>query len=113
MNDKIKIEVFGIKNQPAGGGCNCAGNCGPIQTIDEKYEELAEFLKKKYFSNRLDIEFIEINKENLEKFSEINKLLDEGHYLPLTFINGTLKLHGFIQNETIYDQIIKSITQSQ
>ena len=114
MNDKVKIEVFGIKNQPANGGCcSCGGNCGPVQTIGEQYEELVEFLEKKYFSNRLDLEFIEINKENLEKFSEINKLLEEGYYLPLTFINGTLKLHAFISNETIFDQIIKSITQSK
>lgn len=67
MNDKVKIEIFGFKNQPAGGGCSCGGNCGPVQTIGEQYEELVKFLEKKYFSNRLDLEFIEINKENLEK----------------------------------------------
>ncbi len=109
MDDKVKIEIFGIKNQPAGGGCSCGGNCGPVQTIGEQYEELIQFLEGKNLSDKVDIKFIEINRENLKEYIEINKLLDEGHYLPLTFINESLKLHAFISNETIYDQIVKSL----
>ena len=112
MNDKIKIEVFGIKNQPAGGGCcSCGGNCGPVQTIGEQYEELIQFLKEKNLSDKVDIKFIEINKENLKEYAEINKLLEEGYYLPLTLVNGSLKLYTLISNEVIYDEIKKSLAQ--
>ncbi|MCL4377906.1 MAG: hypothetical protein M1409_05910 [Actinobacteria bacterium] len=109
MDDKIKIEIFGIKNQPAGGSCLYSCSFGPVQTIGEQYKELVKFLEKKYFANRLDLKFVEINKENLEKLPEINKLLDEGYYFPLTLINGKLKLNSFISNEVIFDLIIKSL----
>lgn len=109
MEGKIKVEIFGIKNQPAGGSCRCSCSFGPVQTIGEQYEELVEFLGKKYFTNRLDVKFIEINKENLEKLPEIKKILDEGYYFPLTLINGNIKLNAFISNEIIYDEIIKSL----
>ena len=33
MDDKVKIEIFGIKNQPAGGSCSCGGNCGPYKLL--------------------------------------------------------------------------------
>ena len=109
MNDKVKIEIFGIKNQPAGGGCSCSGNCGPVQTIGEQYEELIQFLKEKNLSDKADIKFIEINRENLKEYVEINKLLEEGYYLPLTLVNGSLKLYTLISNEVIYDEIKKSL----
>ncbi len=109
MDDRVKIEIFGIKNLPAGGGCSCGGNCGPVQTIGEQYEELVEFLEKKNLNDKLDIKFIEINKENLKEHVEINKLLEEGCYLPLTFVNGSLKLYSLISNELIYDEIKKSL----
>jgi len=110
MNNKIKIEIFGIKNQPANGGCcNCSGNCGPLQTIGEQYEELIEFLKAKNLIDKVDIKFIEINKENLIEYTEINKLLEEEYYLPLTLVNGSLKLYALISNELIYDEIKKSL----
>ena len=113
MNNKIKVEIYGIKNHPAGGSCSCSCSFGPVQTIGEQYEELVKFLKKKYFANRLDIKFIEVNKENLEKLSEIKKLLDEGYYFPITLINGNIKLNAFISNEKIYDEIIKSLAHSK
>jgi disulfide oxidoreductase YuzD len=110
MNNKVKIEIFGIKNQPANGGCcSCSGNCRPVQTIGEQYEELIQFLKEKNLSDKVDIKFIEINKENLKEYVEINKLLEEEYYLPLTLVSGSLKLYALISNELIYDEIKKSL----
>jgi disulfide oxidoreductase YuzD len=107
MDGKVKIEIFGIKNQPAGGGCSCGGNCGPVQTIGEQYEDLVKFLDKKNLNDKLDIKFIEINRENLKKYIEINKFLENGYYQPLTLVNGTLKLYALISNEMIYNEIKK------
>lgn len=109
MDDKVRIEIFGIKNQPAGGGCSCSGNCGPVQTIGEQYEELIEYLEEKNLSDKLNIKFVEINRENLKEYTEINKLLEAGYYLPLTSINGSFRFDGFILNELIYDEIKKSL----
>ena len=108
MGDKVKIEIFGIKSQPSGGFCRCGGSCSPAQTDGEQYEGLIQFLKEKNLSEKVDISFIEIDGENAKEYGHINKLLEDGYYLPLTFINGALKLYALISNELIYDEIKKS-----
>ena len=80
-----------------------------VQTIGKQYEELVEYLEKKNLNDKLDIKFIEINRENLKDFLEINKFLEDGYYLPLTLVNETLKLYALISNEIIYDEIKKSL----
>lgn len=105
MVSKVKVEIFGIKDQPAGGGCSCSCCSGSVQTVGEKYDLLVKFLKEHNLSDKVEIKFIELNRENLKKYAEINKLFKGGYYLPMTLVNGVIKFSGPFSNEDIHEEI--------
>jgi len=51
--EKFSVEVFGIKDQVADGGCDCGGVCGPQKTIGEIYIEFSEFIKTSDVSDKM------------------------------------------------------------
>lgn len=109
MSEKIKVEIFGIKDQPLSCGCGCGESCGPTKTMGLAYEEFVDFLKNSNIKDNVETQFIDVLMDNLNDHESVIKAMQSGFTLPLTAIDGELKFYGGISNEMIYDEIAKSI----
>lgn len=112
MSYKIKVEVFGIKDQSVGGGCSCGGGCGPTNTMGEMYDELVGFLSNTNLKDCIETQFIDVLRDNLNenKFVEVENMMNKGYRLPLTSVNGKFKFFGGISNEMIFGEIKKIVS---
>ena len=76
MSEKIKVQMFGHKNQlisvPCGWGLSTS--CGPSEdlTTIEMYEELKSFLEDTDVNEKFEMEFIDIDKDDLSKYTKEN-----------------------------------------
>lgn len=106
MTKKIKVEVFGIRNQAAGGGCSCSGGCGPTITMGEMYDTFVDYMSKSSLKENLEIKFIDVFMEDLvDNYKYIIDAMNRGFGLPLTAVNGNLKFYGGLAGEMMFDQI--------
>jgi disulfide oxidoreductase YuzD len=106
MSEKIKVEIYGIKDQSSG-GCSCSGGCGPTKTMGELYKDFLSFLSKTRLKDRIDIRFIDILMDDMDKYQTVLNAMEKGYGLPLTTINDEIKFYGGINNKMIYDGIRK------
>jgi len=109
MGEKVKVEVFGIRDQAAGGGCGCGGDCGPQQTMGEIYEELVIFINKSKLKDQVDLQFIDILDDNMDGHDKVREVLEKGYGIPLTAVAGTLRFHSGISNKMIYEAIQEAL----
>lgn len=109
MSGKIKVEVFGIKDQSAGGGCSCSGGCGPVKTMWEMYDEFADFLSNSNVKDRIETKFIDVLMDDLDGYESVKNAMERGYSMPLTAINGKLKFYGGISNKMVYAEIKKAM----
>ena len=107
MLNKIRVDVFGIKDQPIGGGCSCSGGCGPIKTMGEMYDEFVNFLSNSNLKQPIETKFIDVLMDDLSKYEVIEEAINKGYSIPLTTINGTLKFYGGIPDKVIFSEIEK------
>lgn len=108
MNNKYKIEVFGIRNQATGGGCSCSGGCGPTITMGELYHEVEASLKTSPVKDQIDMKFIDVFHDELDEYKYVIEAMNKGFGLPLTSVNGELKFFGGMSAEMILDLVEKS-----
>lgn len=109
MSEKIKVEVFGIKDQSSNGGCNCSGGCGSNKTMGEQYQEFLYFLSTTKLRDRIDISFVDILMDDMNKYDSILDAMNQGYTLPLTAINDEIKFYGGISHKMIYEGIRKLV----
>jgi len=111
MLGKIIVEVFGIKDQTSGGsssGCSCGGGCcGPTKTMGKMYDEFVSFLSRSNIRQRIDIEFIDVLMDDMDRYDYAMDGMNQGYELPLTAINGEVKFYGGISHKMIYDTLRK------
>ena len=107
MTDKIKVEVFGIKDQPAGAGCSCGGSCGPTKTMKEMYDEFVEYLSKTEINDKVEINFTDILLDSKDEITLVTNAMKLGYKLPLTSLNGKMRFYGGISNELMVREITK------
>lgn len=106
MIKKIKVEVFGIKNQAAGSGCSCSGGCGPTETMGEMYDTFVDFMSKSTLKDNLDIKFIDVFMDDfVDNYQYVIDAMNKGLGLPLTAVNGDLKFYGGLAGEMMFDQL--------
>lgn len=105
MLEKIMIEVFGIKEQQSGGGCNCSGGCGPTKTMGQMYDEFVHFLANSKIRDQIDIHFIDILMDDMDRYPHVLDAMNQEYSLPLTVINGEIKFYGGISNKMIYNAL--------
>lgn len=115
MSSKIVIEVFGIRDQSAGGGgcgggCSCSGGCGPAPTMGEMYQDLVEFMEKSEVKDEVTLQFVDVLADNLDEHVAVKKALDTGIGLPLTAINGEPRFYGGLSTWQVFSEI-KEILQ--
>ncbi|MCH4887526.1 hypothetical protein EZV73_08080 [Acidaminobacter sp. JC074] len=101
--EKIKVEVFGMKDQyPATGGCGC----GPAQSMGEMYSEFMERISSNELYENMEITFVEYSND-LEGFDYVKEAHGRGYSLPLTAINGRVRFHSSIP----FNQVIRLVKQ--
>lgn len=108
MINKIRVEVFGVRDQAAGGGCSCSGDCGPTKTMGDLYREVESHLKNSTVNNQIDMTFIDVFHDELDEYKYVIDAMNKGFGLPLTAVNGELKFFGGMSGEMIVDLIEKS-----
>lgn len=116
---KVLIQIFGIEDEiidrceSCAKGCsNCSGcishNCSNIikgsteKNMWQSYEDTVRFIKNSDISENTVMEFIDIKRDGLENYKNIEKLLFEGYSIPLTVIDGIVRYYGGISKELIY-----------
>jgi hypothetical protein len=112
MSEKIIVEVFGIKDQPIGGSSNCScqgGCCGPTKTMGQIYEEFNILLLRSKIRQHIDIRFIDILREDMDRYDYAMEAMDKGYNLPLTAINGTIKFYGGLSNRKIFNTLRRMV----
>jgi hypothetical protein len=110
MSEKIVVEVFGIKDQSSGGSsdCGCAGGCcGPSKTMGKMYDEFVSFLSRSNLRQRIDIKFVDVLMDDMDRYDYAMEGMSHGYALPLTAINGNVKFYGGISHKMIYDALRK------
>lgn len=112
MKSKIVIEVFGIKNESAGGGdcgpgCCGPGSCGPAPTMGEMFQDFVNFIEKSEVKDKVTLRFIDVMEDNLDEYESVKKVLAQGYGLPLTVINGNARFYGGLSIEMIHEEIKK------
>lgn len=108
MSNKTKIEVFGVRNQAAGGGCSCSGGCGPTVTMGEMYEEFETFMKSSELKDQVEVNFIDVFYDDLDEYKYIIDAMNKGFGLPLTSVNGELRFFGGISGTMVMDLLQQS-----
>ncbi len=106
MLEKIKIQIFGRKDQLVSAPCGCDPDtdCGPNEdsTTIELFEGLKTFLEDTDVNEKFDIEFIDIDKDDLSKYPKESKSINAGYQLPITFISGRVAFSGQVDNMKTY-----------
>lgn len=121
MDKKIKVQIFGIEDEVIGScessskGCSNCKSCGG-HGCDEKgstqgknlwqaYEDTEKFIKYSDVGKDVIMEFIDIKRDSVENYENIEKLLLEGYNIPITIIDGIARYYGGISKELIYKDI--------
>ena len=92
MEEKIKIQMFGIKDEvvavPCGWGPSTS--CGPSEdpTTIEMYNDLYKFLKETDVKDKFEMTFINLEEDDLSNYENAKQVIDKGYQLPITFIAG-------------------------
>ena len=120
---KILIQIFGIEDEIIDecencmkrcSGCRkCCINhdCGSIKKTNNKknmwetYEDMAAFIKSSEIGENAVMEFIDIKRDGLQNYNNVQKLLLEGYKIPLTVIDGIVRYYGGISKKLIYEDV--------
>lgn len=93
------------------GGCTnkinkcCKGNTS--NTVGDAYKELEEFINNSDVRNNTELEFIDIEKINLEedKFLRVKEIIHRGFEPPIIVVDDIVRYYGGIPNTYIYKDI--------
>jgi len=100
-------------NSGEGGCTNKANKCckdnelNISKTIGDAYKELENFINNSDVKNNAELEFVDIEKINLEEdqFLRIKELIDRGFEPPITVVDNIIRYYGGIPNTYIYKDI--------
>ncbi|WP_411680740.1 hypothetical protein [Clostridium thailandense] len=128
---KIKVQIFGVKNELLTGGCGCGNkqsgcsskenscdgcsskneSCGGCKsssgrTLEDAYNELKTFINESDVKDQTIIEFVDLNEIKLEdEFERIRNTIDKGFEPPITVVDDIIRYYGGISNRLIYNDI--------
>ena len=125
MENKIKVSIYGNKLDILGkdggcghstedgcGGCNSkksggCGNCGSKdkKSVGDMFLELENFIFASDVKGRVELQFIELDKNKIGGNEEIEDIIDRGFEAPIVVIDGIVRYYGGISNALVYDDI--------
>ena len=111
MSDKLSIEVFGLWNVAPAGSCECGDDCGPEcgtgSTMGEQFQELLAYIEASDLQGQVDLKFVDILEDDLTNYQYARQRLERGCVMPLTAINGKMRLFGPVVPALVYEQAKK------
>lgn len=106
MEEKIKVQMFGIKDEVVKEQCGWgpSTDCGPSEdpTTIEMYNELYKFLEQTDVKDKFEMEFIDIEESDLSQYENAKKVIDKGYQLPITLIGGRPAFSGKVDSYKAY-----------
>lgn len=133
MIDKIRVQIFGMKYKELSGGCGCSHGksscegCGSggdknckgcnssckknsesdsIKTVGDVYEELKEFIASSDVKNKVQLEFIDLDKVSInEQYDRVGETIDKGFEPPITVIDNIIRYYGGISKDLVYKDV--------
>jgi len=109
----IMVEVL-QGTQIVSGGWNCnsdcasAASCGTTTNYEDMTNEMANDLRKQ-FGDQVEIKYIDVDKEGLDKYPIMNRVLQMGYPYPITLINGEPKFAGGIMISEVKQTIEETL----
>lgn len=125
-NEVVLIEVFGIdrerecvhENGGACGGCSgcsssnsCSGasKCDGNKNMFFMYKELVEYIKNTSVSKQVEIEFVDTDKIDINKYEYLQEALKRKFMLPIVAINQVVRFYGAVPKKLVYKEIEKEL----
>ncbi len=136
MDEKIKIQIFGFKDEEADSGCEkkkkgsskgCGGcgsgghtsgctNCiggdeGKAKNMQEILKDLSESIQDSDIKECAELEFIDLGKISAYEYENIEQLLEQGFTTPIVVIDGIVRYYGGISFRLIYNDVKELVSQ--
>lgn len=108
----ILVEV--LQGQMVSGGWNCssdcasAASCGTTTNYEDMINEMANDFKKEY-GDQVQVKYVDVEKDGLDKYPIMNRVLQMGYPYPITLINGEPKFAGGIMISEVKQIIEESL----
>ncbi|MCD2346952.1 hypothetical protein [Clostridium guangxiense] len=129
-NEVVLIEVFGLnrerecvhENGDSCSGCSgcgssssCSGHsdCEGNKNMFLMYKELIEYIKNTDLANKVEIEFIDTDKIDIDKYDYLQEAFKKKFMLPIVAINETVKFYGGVPSRLIYREVKKELNNSE
>jgi len=129
MKNKIKVSIYGNKLSILGadsscghgaeddcGGCSSKKSeepcfsCHKVASKENKstgdlFYSLVDFIELSDVKEKVDLEFIELDKNKIGGSAEIEEILERGFEAPIVVIDGIVRYYGGISNLLIYEDV--------
>ncbi|KOF56473.1 MULTISPECIES: hypothetical protein [Clostridium] len=129
-NEVVLIEVFGLNREREcvhenGGSCSGCSGCGSSSScfghsdcegnknMFLMYKELIEYIKNTDLANKIEIEFIDTDKIDIDKYDYLQEAFKKKFMLPIVAINETVRFYGGVPNKLIYKEVEKELDSSE
>ncbi len=98
MANEILVEVYGGTSTSGGCGCGCSGGCEPGSSCGPTVEQAAQILARELSDSHpfARVVFIDTDKEGLDKYPLVGRVISMGYPFPITAINGEPRLAGSV-----------------
>ncbi|MEQ8174059.1 MAG: hypothetical protein ABRQ26_03235 [Syntrophomonadaceae bacterium] len=81
-----------------------ADSCGSANDWEQETQKLSGELTAS-FGDKVEVKFVDVDKEGLDKYPVIGRVLQMGYPYPITLINGQPKFAGGILSDDIKTSI--------
>lgn len=126
-NEVVFIEVFGVNRERecvhdnggscSGGcsGCSSSASCSGHSTCEGNknmflmYKELVDYIKNTDVAKQVEIEFVDTDKIDVEKYDYLQEAFKKKFMLPIVAINETVRFYGGISNKLVYKEVEKEL----
>jgi len=120
MENKIKVFIYGNKlgilGKDAECGCNsktkdgCGSGCIKCgskekRNVGDMFLELKNFIGATEVKSRVELKFIELDKNKIGQNEEIEDIINRGFESPIVVIDGIVRYYGGISNLLVYNDI--------
>jgi hypothetical protein len=73
--------------------------------MGELYQDLVSFIQKSELKDEVTLRFIDVMEDSLDGYDLVKGVLEKGHGLPVTAINGRPRFYGGFSIRKIYESI--------
>lgn len=112
--EKIKVVIFGEKdesfdaNSDACSDGSCSGSCdsclgSDLPTMGDLFDLLNNYLSEQKACEKIETQFIDIKQDDMTDHSDVVSAILNGYALPLTKIDGKLRMYGGIDPDRIIE----------